>query len=36
MDHIETLSPMQEILDTAEEYALEEYSAAIFYHSAVK
>jgi hypothetical protein len=36
MDHIEKLSPMQEILDTAEEYALEEYSAAIFYHSAVK
>jgi hypothetical protein len=36
IENIEKLSPMQEILDTAEEYALEEYSAAIFYHSAVK
>jgi hypothetical protein len=36
LNKIETLQPMKEVTDTADEFLLDEYSAAIFYHSAVK
>lgn len=35
-DEIEKLQPMQCVLDKADEFLLDEYSAAILYHSAVK
>lgn len=36
LDEIEKLQPMQPVLDTADEFLLDEYSAAILYHSTVK
>jgi hypothetical protein len=36
LSNIEKLQPMKEITDTADEFLLDEYSAAILYHSAVK
>jgi len=36
LDEIEKLQPMQSVLDTADEFLLDEYSAAILHHSAVK
>jgi len=36
LSNIEKLGPMKEITDTADEFLLDEYSAAILYHSAVK
>jgi hypothetical protein len=36
LDEIEKLQPMQSVLDTADEFLLDEYSAAILYHSTVK
>ena len=36
LDEIEKLKPLPQISQTADEFLLEEYSAAIFYHSAVK
>jgi hypothetical protein len=36
LGNIEKLQPMKEITDTADEFLLDEYSAAILYHSAVK
>ena len=36
LNKIEKLQPMKEVTDTADEFLLDEYSAAIFYHSAVK
>ena len=36
LNKIEALKPMKEIIDAADEFLLDEYSAAIFYHSAVK
>jgi hypothetical protein len=36
LGNIEKLQPMKEISDTADEFLLDEYSAAILYHSAVK
>jgi hypothetical protein len=36
LDEIERLQPMQSVLDTADEFLLDEYSAAILHHSAVK
>lgn len=36
LDEIERLKPLPQVCETADEFLLEEYSAAIFYHSAVK
>ena len=36
LDEIEKLQPMQSVLDTADQFQLDEYSAAILHHSAVK
>ncbi len=36
LDEIEKLQPMQSVLDAADEFLLDEYSAAILHHSAVK
>lgn len=36
LDEIEKLKPLPQVSQTADEFLLEEYSAAIFYHSAVK
>ena len=36
LDEIEKLYPMQSVLDTADEFLLDEYSAAILHHSTVK
>jgi threonyl-tRNA synthetase len=36
LDELEKLNPLQEILDTANEFLLDEYSAAIWHHSTVK
>lgn len=36
VDEIEKLQPMQSVLDKADEFLLDEYSAAILHHSAVK
>jgi hypothetical protein len=36
LDEIEKLQPMQSVLDTADEFLLDEYSAAILHHSTVK
>lgn len=36
LDEIERLQPMQSVLDAADEFLLDEYSAAILHHSAVK
>lgn len=36
LDEIEKLKPLPQVCETADEFLLEEYSAAIFYHSAVK
>ena len=36
LDEIERLQPMKSVLDTADEFLLDEYSAAILHHSAVK
>ena len=36
LDEIEKLQPMQSVLDTADEFLLDEYSASILYHSTVK
>ena len=36
LDEIEALVPLQEVSDTADEFLLDEYSAAILHHSAVK
>jgi len=35
-DEIEKLKPLNEVVETADKFLLDEYSAAIFYHSAVK
>ena len=36
LDEIEKLQPMQSVLDTADEFLLDEYSASILHHSTVK
>ena len=36
LDEIEKLQPMQSVLDTADKFLLDEYSAAILHHSTVK
>jgi len=36
LDELEKLSPLQEVTNTADEFLLDEYSAAILHHSAVK
>jgi len=36
LDEIEQLQPLQEVVDTADEFLLDEYSAAILFHSTVK
>lgn len=36
LDEIEKLQPMQPVLDTADEFLLDEYSASILHHSTVK
>lgn len=36
LDEIEKLQPMQSVLDAADEFLLDEYSASILHHSAVK
>jgi hypothetical protein len=35
-EEIESLHPLQQVMDTADEFLLDEYSAAILFHSAVK
>jgi hypothetical protein len=36
LDEIERLQPLQEVVDAADEFLLDEYSAAILFHSTVK